>query len=62
MGSEYLCHLTFTLSKFTLKNFIFLEIVSDTMVSPSIFFHIFIKKASAKYLCLIPCLNTSFAI
>ena len=50
MGSEYLCHLTFILSKFTLKNFIFLEMVSDTMVSPSIFFHIFIKKGKCKIL------------
>ena len=37
MDSEYLCHLTFTLSKFILKNFIFLEMLSDTIVSPSIF-------------------------
>ena len=37
MDDEYLCHLTFTLSKFILKNILFLEIVSDTMVSPSIF-------------------------
>ena len=37
MGNGYLCHLTFTLFKFTLKNFIFLEILPDTMVSPSIF-------------------------
>ena len=39
MGSEYLCHLTFTLSKFTLKKFLFLEMVSDTMMSPSIFLY-----------------------
>ena len=38
MGNEYLCHLTFTLYKFTLKNFIFFEMVSDTMMSTSIFF------------------------
>ena len=39
MGSRYLCHLTFKLSKFTLKNFLFLEIVFDTMVSPNIFLY-----------------------
>ena len=32
MGTGYLCHLTFTLSKFTLKSFLFLEMVFDTMV------------------------------
>ena len=37
MDSGYLCHFTLTLSKFTLKPFLFLEIVSNTMVSPSIF-------------------------
>ena len=42
MGSGYLCHLTFIFSKFTLKNFIFFEIVSDTMVSLSIFHFLFI--------------------
>ena len=36
MGSGYLCNLIFTLSKFILKKFIFFEMVSDTMVSPSI--------------------------
>ena len=35
MGNGYLCNLIFTLSKFTLKNFIFFE-----MVSPSIFLFI----------------------
>ena len=35
VGSEYLCHLIFIFSKFSLKKFIFLEMVSDTMVSPS---------------------------
>ena len=33
MGNRYLCHLIFTLSKFTFKNFIFFKIVSDTIVS-----------------------------
>ena len=33
----YLCHLIFTLSKFTLKNFLIFEMVSTTKVSPSIF-------------------------
>ena len=37
MGSGYLCHLIFTLFKFTLKNFLFLEMMSDTMVSQNIF-------------------------
>ena len=37
VGSGYLCHLTFILSKFSLKNFIFFEIVSDIMVSSNIF-------------------------
>ena len=37
MNSGYLCHLNFTLSKFTFKNFLFLKIVSNTMMSPSIF-------------------------
>ena len=37
MGNRYLYHLTFTFSKFSLKNFIFLEIVSDSMMSSSIF-------------------------
>ena len=32
VGNENLCHLTFTLSKFILKSFLFLEMVSDTMV------------------------------
>ena len=41
MGSVYLCHLTFKLSKFILKNFLFLEIVFDTVVPPNIF-HIYI--------------------
>ena len=36
MGNGYLCHLTF-IFKFILKNFLFLEIAYDTMVSPSIF-------------------------
>ena len=40
MDNGYLCHLTFILFKFTLKNFIFLEMVSDTIVSPR-FFHIY---------------------
>ena len=40
--SGYLCHLTFTLSKFTFKNFLFLKIVSNTMVSPNIFLSIMI--------------------
>ena len=37
IGSVYLCHLTSTLFKFILKNFIFLEIVSATIVLPNIF-------------------------
>ena len=37
MGNEYLCHLIFTFFKFILKNFIFLKIVYDTMMSPNIF-------------------------
>ena len=37
MDSGYLCYLTFTHFKFILKNFMFLEIMSDTMVSPNIF-------------------------
>ena len=37
MGNEYLCHLTFTLSKFTFKNLLFLEMMSDATVSPNIF-------------------------
>ena len=37
MGNEYLCHLTSTLSKFALENFLFLEMVSAIMMSPSIF-------------------------
>ena len=41
MGNRYLCHLTFTLFKFTIKNFLVLEMVSDTMVSPSIFLFLF---------------------
>ena len=41
VGSGYLYHLTFTFSKFTLKNFLFFEMMSNTMVSPSIF-HLFI--------------------
>ena len=32
MDNGYLCHLIFTLSKFTIKNFLFFE-----MVSPNIF-------------------------
>ena len=42
VGGRYLCHLTFILSKFTLKNFIFLEMVYDTIVSPNIFKFFFI--------------------
>ena len=42
MDNEYLYHLTFTFFKFTLKNFIFLEMMSDTMVSSSIFHFIII--------------------
>ena len=49
MGSEYLCHLTFILFKFTLKNFIFFEMVSATMVSLSIFL-IFYKMIMSKIL------------
>ena len=59
--SWYLSHLTFTLSKFTLKNFIFLEMVSDTMVSPSIFhFEIRILKLESLVLThdLLPVLTT----
>ena len=59
--SGYLSHLTFTLSKFTLKNFIFLEIVSDSMVSPSIFhFEIRILKLESLVLThdLLPVLTT----
>ena len=37
VGNEYLCHLTFTIFKFTLKNFIFLEMMY-IMVSLNIFF------------------------
>ena len=37
MSSEYLYHLTFILFKFTFKNFIFFEIMFDTIVSLSIF-------------------------
>ena len=37
MGSRYLYHLTFTLFNFILKNFMFFEMVSDTMMSPIIF-------------------------
>ena len=42
MSSEYLYHLTFTLFKFTFKNFIFLEMVSDIVMSSSIFHFIII--------------------
>ena len=38
MDNEYLYHLTFTLFKFTLKSFIFLKIIFDTVVSQNIFF------------------------
>ena len=38
MDNEYLYHLTFTLFKFTLKNFIFLKIIFDNMASQNIFF------------------------
>ena len=38
IGNKYLCHLIFTLSKFTFKNFLFLEIVSDTIVSSNMHF------------------------
>ena len=41
MDSDCLCHLTFILSKFTLKNILILVIVSDTMMSSNIF-HIYI--------------------
>ena len=37
IGNGYLCHLISTLFKFILKNFIFLEMVSITIVLPSIF-------------------------
>ena len=37
MDNGYLCHLIFALSKFILKNFIFLEIISNIMVSQNIF-------------------------
>ena len=37
MDNEYLYHLTFTLFKFTLKFFVFLKIIFDTVVSHSIF-------------------------
>ena len=49
MGSWYLCHLTFTFFKFIIKNFLFLEIVSATMVSPNIFL-IFYKMIMSKIL------------
>ena len=45
VGCRYLCHLTFMLSKFTLKNFIFLEMVYDIMVSPNILFYFFVYLA-----------------
>ena len=63
MGNGYLSHFTFTLFKFTLKNFIFLEMVSDTMVSPSIFLflnmisHIFASKL--RYL-IHNCINLTY--
>ena len=38
VNSEYLCHLTFTIFKFILKSFLFLENMS--MISP----YIFLKK------------------
>ena len=37
VGSEYLCHLTFTLFKFILKNFIILEMMFIPMVSSNVF-------------------------
>ena len=50
MGNKYLYHLTFTISKFTLKNFILFEIVSDTIVSPNIF--LIIKRVIESFLYL----------
>ena len=35
MGSKYLYHLIFTLFKFTLKNFLFLKMISEIMMSPT---------------------------
>ena len=35
MGNGYLCNLIFTFFKFTLKKFLFLKMMSDTMVSVS---------------------------
>ena len=37
MGNKYLYHLTFRFFKFSIKNFIFLEIMIDITVSSSIF-------------------------
>ena len=37
MSSEYLYYLTFILFKFTFKNFIFFEMMFDTILSPIIF-------------------------
>ena len=42
-GYWYLCHLTFILFKFTLKNFLFLKIMFETMISPSIFLKKIVK-------------------
>ena len=40
MDSEYLYHLIFTLFKFIFKNFLFLEIVFDTMMLMNIFLNL----------------------
>ena len=37
IGSRYLCHLTSILFQFILKNFLFLDMVSTTIVLPNIF-------------------------
>ena len=50
VGSGYLCHLTFTLSKFILKNFLFLKMGSYTMVLLSIFLKITLYKSIKKIL------------
>ena len=44
MDNGYLNRLTFTLFKFTLKNFLFLKMVSDSMVSQHFLSYIYKKK------------------
>ena len=43
MCNKYLCHLTFIFIKFIFKNFIFLEMMPNIMVSPNIFLNFYIK-------------------